>query len=341
MTPWRRAAPGALRAASRRVVAVLASALLWAGWAPTAAARQVAGATDGLERLERGRFTLLHARTDARLAGSLAASAVARDSFPGLPRPQVRVQIWIAPDDEAFRRWAGDGAPEWGAAFAFPAERRIVLHGHAGGKGGDALTVLRHELAHLVLHEALGDRAPRWFDEGYASYAAGEWGRDDVLATNFALAIAFGRLPSFAQLDSSFQGGTTAAQAAYAFSYRAVAELAALDRERGLTLFFDYWRRDGSLEKAMRQAYGVTLGGFEQHWQAVTRRRYGSLALVTDVSAAALLLMVMVGPLWIMRRRRNRTRLEAMRQADAAQAERERASALAALLGEGGGARED
>jgi hypothetical protein len=244
------------------------------------------------------------------------------------------VAIWVAPDDAAFRRWAGDGAPEWGNAFAFPLERRIVLHGHKGGQGGDALSVLRHELAHLALHEALGDLAPRWFDEGYASFAAGEWGRDEVLATNFALAIAFGRLPTLAGLDSAFQYGATTAQAAYAFSYRAVAEMAALDRARGLTLLFEYWQRERSLERAVRQAYGTTLGGFEEHWQKATRRRYGGLALVTDVSLGAVLVILMVGPLWIIRKQRDRKRLEAMRVADAAQAERERASAIAALLGE-------
>ncbi|MEK6611909.1 MAG: hypothetical protein AABZ29_03905 [Gemmatimonadota bacterium] len=299
--------------------------------------RQVQGATEGLQRVERGRFTMLFASTDARLAASLAESAVARDSFPGLPRPQVRVQVWVAPNDASFRRWAGNGAPEWGAAFAFPVERRIVLHGHrGGGRAGDPLVVLRHELAHLALHEAMGDLPPRWFDEGYASYAAGEWGRDDVLATNFALAIAFGRLPTLSGLDSAFSGGTTAAQAAYAFSYRAVAEMAALDRARGLSLLFTYWRQEGSLERAVRQAYGVTLAGFELRWQQATRQRYGGLALVTDVSAAAILLGVMVGPLWLVRRRRIRRRLDAMRLADAAQAERERVSALSALLGEGG-----
>ena len=311
-----------------------AAALAALAWAAPAWGRTPQDEADGLRRLERGRFTVIFAPTDARLAASLAESAMARDTFPGLPRPQVRVEIWLAPDDGTFRRWAGDGAPEWGAAFAFPLERRIVLHGHRSGKGGDPIEVLRHELAHLALHEVMGDLPPRWFDEGYASYAAGEWGRDEVLATNFALAIAFGRLPSLATLDSSFLGGTTAAQSAYAFSYRAVADLAALDRARGLTLFFGYWRQQRSLDQAVRQAYGMTLGGFEGYWQQSTRKRYGGLALVTDVSAGAILVGVAIGPLWLVRRRRLKRRLEAMRAADAAQAERERASALAALLGE-------
>ena len=318
----------------RMRVAACAFAALACVAAP-ALARQVQGSTEGLLRVERGRFTILYAPTDQRLAMSLLEASVARDSFPGLPRPLVRVQVWVAPDDAHFRRWAGEGAPEWGAAFAFPVERRIVLHGHrGGGRAGDPLDVLRHELAHLALHEALGDMAPRWFDEGYASFSAGEWGRDDVLATNFALAIAFGRTPSFAELDEQFQGGSTGAQAAYAFSYRAVSELAAIDPQRGLTLLFEHWRREKSLEKAVRQAYGITLGGFEVRWQDATRRRYGGLALVTDLSAGAIVLGVLVGPLWLMRRRRDRKRLAAMRVADAVQAERERASALAALLGE-------
>ncbi|MBI2407195.1 MAG: hypothetical protein HYV19_02690 [Gemmatimonadetes bacterium] len=320
----------------RRARRVLFTAAALGGvWSSPAHARPQAD-DEAMMRVERGRFTVHHAATDTRLANSLAASAVARDTFPGLPRPKERVEIWVAPSDDAFRRLVGDGAPEWGNAFAFPLERRIVLHGHRGGKGGDALGVLRHELAHLALHEALGDLPPRWFDEGYASYAAGEWGRDEVLATNFAMAIAFGRVPTLPALDSSFYGGTTAAQAAYAFSYRAVAELAAIDQARGLTLFFEYWRQTGSLEQAMRAAYGLTVGGFEMHWQKATRRRYGGLALVTDVSLGAALLVLMVGPLWLVRRQRDRKRLQAMRVAEAAQAERERASALAALLGEDG-----
>ena len=54
---------------------------------------------------------------------------------------------------------------------------------------GDPREVLRHELAHLALHEYLGDLPPRWFDEGYASYAAREWSREDALSANVALAI--------------------------------------------------------------------------------------------------------------------------------------------------------
>jgi hypothetical protein len=284
-----------------------------------------------LVRAEQGRFTVVHSAGDATLARSVLAEATARDTFPWLPRPRERVLIAIAPDRRRFREWIGPGAPEWGAAIAFPGERRIVMQGrNAGSDAGDPMRVLRHELAHLALHEAMGELPPRWFDEGYASVAAGEWDREQVLSTNVALAL--GGMPSLAGLDSGFHYGSVQADAAYAMAYRAVMEMAALDPARGLSLLFPYWRQTGSLEKALRQAYGLTLAGFENRWQDRTRRRYGALALVTDFSLAALIMVILVGPLYVMRRRRDRRRLEAMVRSEADAERRERESAIEALL---------
>jgi hypothetical protein len=125
------------------------------------------------------------------------------------------------------------------------------------------------------------------------------------------------------------------AEASYALAYRAVAELAELDPARGLTLFFDYWLETGSLEKAIRQAYGITGDAFEQRWASRTRRRYGGLALVTDMSLAAFVLLLLVGPLYVMRRRRDKRRMAALVRADVELERRERLereSAIEALL---------
>jgi hypothetical protein len=193
------------------------------------------------------------------------------------------VLLALAPDARTFRRWGGAAAPEWGAAFAFPAEHRIVMQGRAGGSdAGDPVAVLRHELAHLALHEALGDLPPRWFDEGYASLAAGEVHRDDVLATNVALLVR--GVPHLDELDALFAEGAGAAQYGYALAYRAVADLEALDATRGLSYFFRYWQQTGTFDRAVRQAYGVTADGFDTRWRAGTRRRYGTLVLVANVS---------------------------------------------------------
>lgn len=282
-------------------------------------------------RLDSARFTFFALPRDLPLARSLLAEAVARDTFPGLSRPQTRAVIVIAPDARRFREWIGPAAPEWGAAVAMPELHRIVMQGsRASSKAGDPRVTLRHELAHLALEEAMGELPPRWFDEGYASFASGESGRDELLATNLALAVR--GLPSLDELDALFTGGESRAQEGYALSQRAVAELAALDPARGLTLLFRYWRETRSLDQGVRRAYGVTETEFETRWKVATRRRYGALAVVADVTIAALFLLLVIGPLWLIRRQRDRRRLAALRAADDAAERREAEGALAAML---------
>ncbi len=281
--------------------------------------------------IDSGRFTFVAAPRDELLARSLLGEALSRDTFPGLPRPRTRARIEIEPDAQRFRAAIGPAAPEWGAAIAIPEQGTIVMQGsRASSAAGDPRETLRHELAHLALHESLGDLAPRWFDEGYASYAAGELARDDVLSANVAL--VFTGIPSLDSLDLFFGGGESRAQTGYALARRAVADMAALDRERGLTLFFQYWRENRSLDQALRRAYGVTEAGFEARWKSGTRRRYGALAIFADVTFAALLFLAIIGPLWLIRRQRDARRLATMRAAEEAQERREREDALHQLL---------
>jgi hypothetical protein len=283
-------------------------------------------------RLDRGRFTIVAYPRDATLARSILDEAVAHDTFPGLPRPREHVLIAIAPDMARFREWAGPGAPEWGAALAFPDLRRIVLQGSsAGASAGNPLEVVRHELAHLALHEYLGDIMPRWFDEGYASYVAHEFTRGDAFAANLALALQ--GVPTLAQLNSYFEGGASTAQAGYALAASAVSDMAALDHGRGLSRVFADWKATGSLNLALREADGVTLDGFQADWRRRARRRYGALTLMEDLTLIGILFLVFVFPLWLARRGRDRARFRALQAADDAAEEAERQRALADLLG--------
>lgn len=286
---------------------------------------------DSAQRLDRGRFTVIAFPADLPLARTLLDAAARNDTFPGLPRPTSPVLVAIAPDARRFREWTGPGAPDWGAAIAIPAQHRIVMQGSgAGSDAGDPRAVLRHELAHLALHEYLGDRPPRWFDEGYASYAAGEWGREDALAANVAIALR--GTPSFDALDDDLSGGSSRARDAYALAYRAVVDLAALDPDHGLSRFLTAWRRDGTIDAAMRATYGMTFPEFEARWRSSVRRRYGALALLGDFSFAGVLLLVVVMPLYVARRRRERERLTALLAADEAAERVARREAIDALL---------
>ena len=282
-------------------------------------------------RLDRGRFTAVFYESERTLATSLLDRATRTDTFPGMPRPQQRVLVAIAPDRQRFREWIGPYAPEWGAAIALPESRRIIMQGRsASSDAGDPIEVFRHELAHLVLYEMLGDKPPRWFDEGYASYAAREWNREDALTANLALAVR--GMPTLDQLDELFGAGSSAAQTAYALSYRAVVELASIDPERGLTLLLANWRDTESLDRAIRASYGLTLAGFEKRWQERTRRRYGALALAGNITLAGLLLVLVMIPLYVARRQRDRRRMEQLVAADEAAERAARASAIESLL---------
>jgi hypothetical protein len=288
----------------------------------------------GSQSVSSGRITIHAMPADLPLARNLLAFAVANDTFPGLPRPRRAVTVAIAPDEARLREWIGGGAPEWGVGFAMLEEQRVLMQGHsANSRAGNPQVTLRHELAHLALYEVAGNRLPIWFHEGFASYAAGEWAREEVLTSNFVLALR--GVPYLATVDSMISGGSSRAEQGYALAHRAVADLAAKDPKGGLRLFFERWKETGRMDAAFRQAYGITYEGFEAEWRRTTRRRYGALALFADVGFASLVLFVVIFPFWWSRRKRDRSRLAALLAADAQAEARERESAIAELLGGG------
>jgi MYXO-CTERM domain-containing protein len=191
-------------------------------------------------------------------------------------------------------------APSWSGAVAFPASNTIVIK-----LKGDPARALRHELAHLALHAAVS-QVPRWFDEGYAAWAAGEWDRLDVLRVNWELAR--GAPPTLDQLNRDLQGATARAEAAYALSASAVQLLARIGGDRGLEPLVTALRHASSFDAALREAHAVTLDQFEELWHRDLRRRYGWLSFLTSATVLWGWLAVLLVMVWAWRRRRDRAR---------------------------------
>jgi hypothetical protein len=159
-------------------------------------------------------------------------------------------------------------APAWGAAIALPDTRTILLRADLD----DIYATLRHELAHLALHQAVRVRVPLWFDEGYAAWAAGEWERLGTLELN--LAVVRGEVPDLRDLDGALRGSATTADAAYALAASAVTELARRNPSGSIAPLLQRLMMGHDFEAAVLETTGLTLPRFEQQWQLRLRQRY-------------------------------------------------------------------
>jgi hypothetical protein len=216
---------------------------------------------------------------------------------------------------------------------AIPAMRIAVIPVYPTQLGfeRDPVVTLRHELIHLILHEHLPPGIPRWFDEGFATWASGGW--DQAAAWQLRLAFLLGRAPPLEDLALEWPRGAEEARLAYLLSGSAVSYLVEIGGEHAFAVLLQTWRAEGSFEPAIRQVYGMTSGQFENAWIQMVRRRYGWLLALSQVAVfwtiAALLLIVLFG----IRRKRKRERLAALEQQDILDDERAAEAAARAELG--------
>lgn len=256
--------------------------------------------------LEAHGFTV-HFAPDDELRAELVRTAL--EGQPPLPAldPELPrdVHVILAPDERSFRRWSGGRPPDWSAAVAIPSLNRIVLPAGSTDRaqGTPILQVLRHEWAHIGLRQALpGLRVPRWFDEGYAQWAAG-WNRDE--AWKLRVQVALGRTPPLDSLTFRWPGDRTSAESAYRIAATTIEYLVASSGEEALTLFFERWRETRRFDEALRGIYGVTSAELEEDWRAWLKKRYGWLSVVSQTTIAWLLLGVLL--FFTVRARRRRT----------------------------------
>lgn len=211
--------------------------------------------------------------------------------------------------------------PDWVAGVASAEGGFVALRADpARGDLRELGTVFRHELAHLALSAATGDRAPRWLQEGYAQYASGSWNWRE--AWRIRLALLFRGEDPLRELRLGFPGNAEGARLAYLLSYTAVSELVRMAGEPGLAAFFAELREGATLDGALRRVYGLSLHRFEERWRERTEARYGWLYLLSRASVfwvAVTLLLLWMG--W-RRRRRDRRRMEALREAERREAAR-------------------
>ena len=241
-----------------------------------------------------------------RLATELAREAGRPADWPGLGRKVPGpLRLILVPDARRLDSLTSGRAPHWGAAIALPDSRTILLR----ADGEDLFRTLRHELAHLALHQAVSVRVPLWFDEGYAGWAAGEWDRLGSLELN--LSVVRGAIPDFESLDGALRGSASTADAAYALAVSAVAELARRNPSGTLDPLLSRLEAGTDFGVAVRATTGLPLGRFEEEWQRATRRRYSVGTWLIAGGGWLVLALILVG-LRRVRRRADRVRRAAL-----------------------------
>jgi hypothetical protein len=292
----------------------LAAVSLWVLFAGTPLSAQALPEADGWVPVRGSRVTVYHTGAQAGLAADILARLEGQRPLPGLPVELPRdVSAYLAPDEPAFARLTGGGVPEWGAAVAIPDRDMLVLPVYASTRtlGGDRPRVLRHEWAHLALHQyAAPMRIPRWFDEGYAEWAAG-W--DNSEGWRLRILIGIGRAPSLDSLTLEWPRDAASAEAAYMLSATVIEYLVGESGERGLSLFLERWKQTGSFDAALLSTYGETPGQLEIHWRSWVKRRYGWLLVISQSAVVWAVMGVLLSLLVVLRRRRNREKMARLR----------------------------
>ncbi|MDH3272449.1 MAG: peptidase MA family metallohydrolase [Gemmatimonadota bacterium] len=261
------------------------------------------------------RAVVYHTESQSLVAARVSALLDSQTPLPGLPDSlPFGVHAVLAHSPAAFDEVTGGVVPEWRAGVAVPSLNMLVMP--TGERvlvfQGEGLRTLRHEWAHLGLHQFMGDlRIPRWFNEGYAQWASG--GFDATGAWRLRVLIARGNAPPMDSLTLGWPAGREDARTAYLLAASAITYVLESGGERGLELFLERWRAGRSFEAAFRQTFGVTTGQFEEDWKRHVRSRYGWLFVLSHSAVFWLLLALVLLLMARGRQGRNREKLARLR----------------------------
>ncbi|MGE0555825.1 MAG: peptidase MA family metallohydrolase [Gemmatimonadales bacterium] len=217
-----------------------------------------------------GEVTAVADPADLDLAVALAERADQASTWYGLGRRAAGpLAIVVVRGQRGFDAIARGRLPSWGAGLAVPRARVIAIRADAG----DPFQILRHELAHVVLHGAVRGRVPLWFDEGYAAVAAGEFGR--LAALELSLGVALGKVPGFTALNAQLRASSAEASTAYGLAATAVLYVARRHPTGSAEPFLERLAAGVPFDSALVLSTGLTVDRLEEAWQLDVKRRHG------------------------------------------------------------------
>ncbi len=232
-------------------------------------------------------------------------------------RPERAFRMILVPasglDDSLLAR-IDQSAPEWAAGYMIPTLRigAIRIDKASSYPYGTLESVLAHESAHLMLHDALAGRLPLWFDEAVATAQGRKWSAEDAWAYSRALLLA--DVPSLAGLDSSFHASAGEAEVAYVASF---SFLSWSEHRYGADVIPRLLRvtKVRPFPIAWQVVTHATLARSEAEWRRASLIRYRWIPLITASSTLWILISLLA--IWAGLRRRARARAARERWAEA------------------------
>ena len=192
----------------------------------------------------------------------------------------ARVRVFLPSSDEEFNRLTGARIPDWGGGCALPERRIIVVRASSEG-GGRLREVLRHELAHVFLRQAVGEKGvPRWFDEGMAMMQSGEWRMEQTL--RMARAVLLGRLIALDEIGEMLSFRSSKAQLAYVESFLAVLFLRRLGGQDAPRKVVEAMQSGLDFEEALVRVVGTRSEDFARAWERYAKDRYNLVLVLVE-----------------------------------------------------------
>ena len=266
------------------------------------------------QTLQLPRFYLHYQLVDARIAEMIAAQT--DEMYQTITAdvgylPRQKITVYLCPTPECFQQQQPSSVklPEWAVGTAYPALSRIIVRSALTRKEKGQikpLEIFKHELAHIVLEQALADNggAPRWLSEGFSMYHARQWtiyGQRTL--TEVTLKNTF--IP-LSILTTSFPADENAARIAYSQSFSLVAFL--LNDERyGRQAFhklINNLKQGMDANSALLSAAGVSLKRLEAEWRASLKNRYSWFNYLIDIGLFWFLLSIGFFVIYLIKRQK-------------------------------------
>lgn len=204
------------------------------------------------------------------------AQALVRHANTAIPRIAQSLElgsgsamrIYLMPTQESFARLQPGKTPDWADGTAWPDLGLIFLRSPdiRDGRSDPLTQVLDHEIAHIVLGRAFGERpVPRWLQEGVAQIVSGEHGHRtvDVLSEG----LLGDELLSLQELTHRFPRDPRRAQLAYAQSADFIIFLRQTYGANALPKLISMMANNQSFGYSIRNITGKTIHELDMEWR--------------------------------------------------------------------------